>query len=84
MRGTEGYCFAYTGDGWTPRSARAHCDGATDAAFQPGSCPLAGRIATCAYARPDVPDREIVYTYYEPFDPALAELACPGTFTRLR
>lgn len=84
MRGTESFCFAYTGSGWTPQTARAHCDAAPATAFAPGTCPLVGRIATCAFARPDAPDREVVYTYYEPFDVDLAELACPGTFTRLR
>ena len=81
VRETEGFCFAYTGAGWTPRSARANCAGAPGAAFGPGACPLADRVATCAFRRRSEPDREILYTYYAPTDLALAELACPGTFT---
>lgn len=84
VRETEGFCFAYTGDGWTPQEAEDHCAAAPNAAFQFGTCPLLGRIATCAFRRASEPDHEIVYTYYEPYDVALAELACPGTFTRLR
>lgn len=83
VRGSEGFCFTYTGAGWSPRDARANCAEAPGADFSPGTCPTEGRIATCAFRRPSAPDREIVYTYYEPFDPVLAELACPGTFTRL-
>ncbi|MDT0632471.1 hypothetical protein RQM47_15095 [Rubrivirga sp. S365] len=81
VRATEGYCFAYTGAGWTPRAARANCAGAPAAAFEPGACPLAERIATCAFRRPSEPDREILYTYYAPADLVLVEIACPGTFT---
>ena len=83
VRETEGFCFAYTGAGWTPQDARAQCAAAPDARFGPGTCPLADRIATCAFERASAPGREIVYTYYAPYDLALAELACPGTFTRL-
>ena len=83
VRGTEGFCFAYTGDGWTPRTAEAHCDEAPEAAYRGGACPLAGRVATCTFARPSDPTLEIVYTYYEPYDAGLAELACPGDFERL-
>ena len=81
VRATEGYCFAYTGAGWSPRSARANCAGAPGATFDPGACPLGDRVATCAFRRPSEPDREILYTYYAPADLVLAELACPGTFT---
>jgi hypothetical protein len=59
------------------------CDAAPDAQFGPGACPLADRIATCAFEQPSSPGQEIVYTYYAPYDVALAELACPGRFTRL-
>ena len=83
VRATEGYCFTYTGAGWSPRSARANCAGAPAATFGPGACPLADRVATCAFRRPSEPDREILYTYYAPTDLALAELACPGTFTAI-
>ena len=83
VREGEGYCFTFTGGGWTAAIAEARCGEAPDAGFRAGRCPVAGRIATCTYAPPSTPDREIVYTYYAPYDPALAELACPGTFTRL-
>ena len=84
VRASEGFCLAFTGDGWTPAAARAQCDAAPDAAFGAAACPLADRIATCTFERPSAPGREIVYTYYAPYDPALAELACSdGAFTRL-
>lgn len=83
VRATEGFCFAYTGPGWTAAEAEDHCDAAPDAAFGPAACPLDDRVATCVYRRPSAPGREIVYTYYAPFDLTLAELACPGTFTRV-
>jgi hypothetical protein len=83
VRATEGFCFTYTGPGWTPREAAANCDAAPGARFGPGTCPLDGRVAACAFRRPSAPDREIVYTYYAPYDLGLAELACPGAFTRL-
>lgn len=81
VRETEGYCFAYTGAGWTPGAAEANCGRAPASAYGPGACPLADRIATCAFRRPSEPDREILYTYYAPADLMMAELACPGTFT---
>ena len=84
VRASEGFCFAYTGSGWTPQSARAHCADAPNATFSGGSCPLRDRIATCTFRRPSDPSRELVYSYYEPYDLGLAELACPGTFTRVR
>ena len=83
VRESEGFCFTFTGDGWTAGAARAQCGAAPQATFGPGSCPLADRVATCAFERPSAPGREIVYVYYEPYEPALAELACPGTFTLL-
>ncbi|WP_420456994.1 hypothetical protein [Rubrivirga sp.] len=83
VRATESYCFAYTGEAWTPESARAQCDAAPDAAFAPGACPTEGRIATCTFERESAPGRELVYTYYAPYDPALAALACPGLFARI-
>ena len=83
MRPTEGYCFAFTGETWTPSAARSQCGAAPDAAYTPAACPLAGRVATCTFERPSQPGREIVYTYYAPYDPRLAELACPGAFVRV-
>lgn len=83
VRASEGFCFTFTGDGWTPQAARAQCDAAPESSFGAGACPLADRVATCAFERPSAPGREIVYVYYAPYDLALAELACPGTFTAL-
>ena len=82
MRGAEGYCLTFTGDGWTPESARGRCAEAPDAAFDAGACPVVRRIATCTYTPSSAPGRETVYTYYAPYDIALAELACPGVFER--
>ncbi len=83
VRATESYCFTYTGEAWTPESARAQCDAAPDASFASGTCPTEGRIATCTFERESAPGREIVYTYYAPYDPTLAALACPGLFARI-
>ena len=84
VRETESFCFAYTGTGWTPAAAQTHCAAAPASAFGAGTCPTEGRIATCTFRRPSEPTRELVYTYYEPYDVGLAELACPGEFTRVR
>ncbi|WP_412060277.1 hypothetical protein [Rubrivirga sp. IMCC45206] len=83
VRSTEGYCFAFTGETWTPSAARSQCAAAPEASYAPATCPLDGRVATCTFERPSQPGREIVYTYYAPYDPRLAELACPGTFARV-
>lgn len=82
MRPAEPFCFTYTGTGWTAGEAEGHCDEAPSSSFHPGACPTAGRIGTCTFRRPSDPTREIVYTYYEPYEVGLAELACPGTFER--
>ncbi|MEM6326815.1 MAG: hypothetical protein AAF791_06800 [Bacteroidota bacterium] len=81
VRGTENYCFTYTGAAWSASSAEEHCAAAPDAAYEPAECPEDGRIATCVFRRGETPSREIVYTYYEPYDLALARIACPGRFT---
>ena len=83
VRRTEGFCYTYTGDGWTPETARAQCASAPDATFSAGACPTTARIATCTHTRDSAPGREIVYTYYSPYDPTLAALACPGAFERI-
>ncbi|MFN3596761.1 MAG: hypothetical protein ACK41D_05780 [Rubricoccaceae bacterium] len=81
VREAEQFCFTYSGTGWTPRTAREHCAGAPTGSFRAEPCPTEGRIATCTFRRADAPAREIVYTYYAPYDRALAQLACPGEFT---
>ena len=83
VRETEGYCFAYTGEAWTPADARAQCTAAPGARFADAACPLADQVATCTFERSSAPGREIVYTYYAPYDLSLAELACPGSFARV-
>ncbi len=83
VRETEGYCFAYTGDSWSTADARAQCTAAPAARFADAACPLADRVATCTFERPSAPGKEIVYTYYAPYELALAELACPGAFERV-
>ena len=83
VRESEGYCFAYTGDAWGPADARAQCTAAPNARFADAACPLADRVATCTFERPSAPGKEITYTYYAPYELALAELACPGVFERV-
>lgn len=80
VRSTEQFCFTYTGEGWSPGAAQEHCGQAPDTDFRTQACPVDKRIATCVFRRDDDPAQEITYTYYEPFDPALAEIACPGEF----
>ena len=84
VRATENFCFAYTGPGWTPSQARAHCGRAPAARFDGGVCPAADRIATCAFERPDAAGQTLVYTYYAPYPVELARLACPGTFEEVQ
>ena len=81
MRETESFCFAYTGATWTAQTAEAHCAEAPNATFRAAECPAEGRIATCVFRRGEAPSRQIVYTYYEPYDVDLARIACPGRFT---
>lgn len=81
VRDTEQFCFTYTGSGWTPADARAHCANAPESDFSNDRCPLSERIATCVFNPGGDSVREITYTYYAPYDPALAEIACPGEFT---
>lgn len=78
---TESYCFTYTGAAWSAPSAEEHCATAPDATFSLGECPTEGRIGTCVFRRGETPSREIIYTYYEPYDLGLARIACPGRFT---
>jgi hypothetical protein len=83
VRATESYCFAYTGAAWTRAAAEQHCGDAPASSFSAGACPAADRVAVCTFRRSDDPAREIVYTYYAPYDVGLAELACPGEFERV-
>lgn len=80
VRSTEQFCFTYTGENWSPTSAEEHCNRAPDSEFRTQGCPIEQRIATCIFHRDDNPEEEIAYTYYEPFDPVMAEVACPGEF----
>lgn len=79
MRSTESHCMAFTGSGWTANSAQRQCTGT----YQTGACPTANRIGLCIYRPDDDATREIVYTFYEPMDPLLAEGICAGTFRAL-
>ena len=83
MRETESFCFTYTGTGWTAEDAEAQCSEAPASRYRRTACPTANRIATCVFRRPSDPTLEIVYTYYAPYDIGLAEVACPGEFTRI-
>lgn len=81
VRATESYCFTYTGAAWSTGTAEDHCANAPEASFRAAECPVEGRIGTCVFRRGETPSREIVYTYYAPYDLGLARLACPGRFT---
>ncbi|MEL6616226.1 MAG: hypothetical protein AAFQ43_10835, partial [Bacteroidota bacterium] len=83
VRESESYCFTYTGATWSAAAAEQNCSEAPEATFRPAECPSEGRIATCVYRRGEAPAREIVYTYYEPYDLGLARIACPGRFTEV-
>ena len=83
VRSTEGFCFTYTGATWDRQTAENHCAAAPNSSFQAGECPAERRIATCVFRRGEAPARQIVYTYYEPYDLDLARIACPGRFTEI-
>lgn len=83
VRDSESYCFTYTGATWSAAAAEQNCAEAPEASFQAAECPVEGRIATCVYRRGEAPSREIVYTYYEPYDINLARIACPGRFIEI-
>ena len=82
VRQTESFCFTYTGTGWTPEEAEAQCGEAPSSSYRQTACPTANRIGTCIFRRPSDPTLEVVYTYYAPYDVNIAEVACPGEFTR--
>ncbi|MEO0559087.1 MAG: hypothetical protein AAF170_12985 [Bacteroidota bacterium] len=82
VRETESFCFTYTGTGWTAEDAEAQCSEAPASSYRQSACPTANRIGTCIFRRPSDPTLEVVYTYYAPYDVDIAEVACPGEFTR--
>lgn len=77
VRSTEDFCFTYSGTGWTPSTAEAHCRLAPASSFGAATCPTADRIATCTFVRDG---QMLVYSYYAPYALDLARLACPGEF----
>lgn len=79
-RGVEPLCFAFTGAGWTLAAAQAECAGAEGGVFQSAACPTEARIGACVYRPEGDAAREIVYTFYAPMDPLVAEGVCRGTF----
>ena len=83
VRESESFCFAYTGATWSTEAAEANCAEAPGSTFSVRECPAEGRIATCVFRRGEAPARQIVYTYYAPYDLGLARLACPGRFTEV-
>lgn len=79
-RPAEPLCYAFTGPGWTAEGAQNECRGAIGGTYGVGACPTARRIGECVYRPGGDAEREVVYTFYAPQDPLLAEGICPGTF----
>lgn len=79
-RSVEPLCFAFTGAGWTLAAAQAQCATAEGGVFQSTPCPSAERIGECVHRPEGDATREIVYAFYTPMDPIIAEAVCPGTF----
>lgn len=77
---TEPLCYAFTGPGWTSASAETECSGAIGGTYSSAACPTAERIGECVYRPGGDADRELVYTFYAPQDPMIAEGICPGTY----
>ena len=80
LRATEGVCYAFTGLGWTTEAAQSECSMAPGGVFQSARCPTAERIGECVYRPGEDAARELVYTFYTPVDPLIAEGVCRGTF----
>ncbi|HYE96951.1 MAG TPA: hypothetical protein VD962_12155 [Rubricoccaceae bacterium] len=76
VRQDHGYCYTYAGDGWNTERAQAECAGAPNSAFV-GSCPAGERIGRCVYNPGDDAARQLIYYFYAPMDPQLAQLSCP-------
>jgi hypothetical protein len=79
-RGVEPLCFVFSGTGWTPAAAQAECARAEGGVFQSAACPTDDRIGECVYRPEGDAAREIVYTFYAPMEPLIAEAVCRGTF----
>lgn len=82
-RAVEPLCFAFTGTGWTLASAQAECAASEAGVFLSSPCPTDGRIGECVHRPEGDAAREIVYSFYAPMDPLIAEAVCPGTFRAL-
>lgn len=78
-RSAESMCYAFTGDGWTAQTAQTECSG-SGSTYRASACPTVGRIGECTYRPDDDAARELVYTFYEPMDPVLAEGICRGVW----
>ena len=76
----EPMCFAFSGTSWTAEAAEAECSHAAGGVFQTAACPTEDRIGECVYRPDGDAAREIVYTFYRPMDPLIAEGVCRGTF----
>ena len=79
-RAVEPLCFDFSGTGWTAAAAQAECARTEGGVFQSAACPTAERIGACVYRPDGDAAREIVYTFYAPMEPLIAEAVCRGTF----
>ena len=83
-RSSFGFCYEFTGTGWTDMEAQSACMSNPDAVFLAEGCPGSDRAATCTLVPQDDPGKEIVYVYYEGADVAEARSTCAGEFEDLR
>lgn len=79
-RPSEPLCYAFTGPAWTAESAQNECSGVIGGTYGTETCPTAQRIGECVYRPGGEAEREVVYTFYAPQDPLIAEGICPGTY----
>jgi len=79
-RPAEPLCYAFTGAAWTVEGAQNECLGAIGGTYGTAACPTSNRIGECVYRPGGDAEREVVYTFYAPQDPLIAEGICPGTY----
>lgn len=75
-----GYCYDYSGSGWTREMAELDCSLFEDSFFLEDRCPQESRLAYCEFYMQGKSELVIVRHYYQPMDISQAEMSCPGTF----
>lgn len=74
-----GFCYDYTGSGWTSEKIELDCGFVEDNLLQAESCSQESVVATCSFDLQGNPELAIIYYFYQPMELSEAERMCPGT-----